>query len=41
MAVIENRPDFAGQLLQREWLLQEIVFDIDHIMVQHGLAGVA
>ncbi len=40
-AVIENRPDFAGQLFQRERLLQKIVFDIDHFMVQHGLAGIA
>ena len=39
--MIENRPDFAGQLFQSERLLQKVVFDIDHFMVQHGLPGVA
>ncbi len=39
--VIENRPDFAGQLLQSERLLQKVVFDVDHFMVQHRLSGVA
>jgi hypothetical protein len=33
LGVIENRPDFAGQLPQRERLLQEVVLDIDHFMV--------
>jgi len=40
-AVIENRPDFAGQLFQSERLLQKIAFDIDYVMVQHSLAGIA
>ena len=39
--VIENGPDLAGQLFQRERLLKKVVLDVDHIMVQYGLSGVA
>src|SRR5258708_6904162 len=40
-AAVEDRPDFAGQLFQRERLLKEVVFDVDYSVVHYRLAGVA
>jgi hypothetical protein len=39
--MIKDCPYFTGQLLQRERFLEEVVFDIDHIVVQHRLPGIA
>jgi len=41
VVLIQNRPDFPGQLFQGERLLQEVGFDVDHFMIDHGLPGVA
>src|SRR6266851_5383165 len=39
--VIENGADLLRELCQSERLLQEVVFDVDHFMIQNGLAGIA
>src|SRR5713101_2197205 len=39
--VLEDRPDLAGQLFQRERFLKEVVFDIDYSMVHYRLASIA
>jgi hypothetical protein len=39
--VIENGANLVRQLRQREWLLQEVGFDVNDFVVKNGLAGIA
>src|SRR6202140_3762066 len=40
-ALTEGGAHLEGKLFQREGLLQEIRFDVDHFVVEHGLSGIA
>ena len=40
-AMIEDCPYFTGQLFQGERFLEEVIFDVDHVVVQHCLPGIA